>query len=80
MAKRIIWSPNAFDDRLNILEYWAHRLGSKHYSQKINKDFIALSKYLVEFRLMGKKFRYENERCFIKGDYRIVYQITEGGI
>ena len=31
MAKRIIWSREAVADRIQILDYWYKRLGSKQY-------------------------------------------------
>ncbi|MBI5217212.1 MAG: type II toxin-antitoxin system RelE/ParE family toxin [Ignavibacteriae bacterium] len=80
MARKVIWSSNALDDRLNILEYWSTRLGNKLYSQKLDKEFIALCRFLSQFPFMGRRFRDENERCFVKGNYLIVYQVSDNGI
>jgi len=34
MAKQIIWAPEAVSDRIQILDYWYKRLGTKEYSKK----------------------------------------------
>jgi hypothetical protein len=36
MAKKIIWSKLAHNDRLEILKYWYHRNDSAEYSIKLN--------------------------------------------
>ena len=40
MAKRIVWSKFALENKLEILKYWNHRNESNTYSRKINKLFI----------------------------------------
>ncbi len=35
MAKRIVWTLQAKDDRREILNYWFERTGNKKYSQKL---------------------------------------------
>ena len=39
MAKRIIWSREAVADRIQILDYWYQRLGSKEYPSNLDKRF-----------------------------------------
>ena len=39
MAKEVVWSERAADDRDEILRYWIHRNKSKTYSDKLNKFF-----------------------------------------
>lgn len=39
MAKQIIWSLRAQNDRKKILEYWTKRNKSKEYSRKLNGLF-----------------------------------------
>jgi hypothetical protein len=33
----IIWSPEALADKLEILDYWYRRIGTKTYSKKLNQ-------------------------------------------
>ena len=40
MAKRIVWSKFALENKLEILKYWNHRNESNTYSRKLNKLFI----------------------------------------
>ena len=40
MAKRIVWSKFALENKLEILKYGNHRNKSNTYSRKLNKLFI----------------------------------------
>ena len=54
MAKKIIWSLRALNDRKNILIYWIERNKSTRYSYKFNqlfKDAVAL---LSEHPFVGR--------------------------
>ena len=39
MAKQVIWSILAHNDRLEILDYWIKRNKSNSYSKKLNQIF-----------------------------------------
>jgi toxin YoeB len=39
MDKQIIWASEAVADRIQILDYWYDRLGSKNYPIKLDKMF-----------------------------------------
>ncbi len=52
MGKRIIWSDQASDDLIDILEYWNNRTGSKSYSLKLfNNRLKIFLKSLPGFQL-----------------------------
>lgn len=41
MAREIIWTKRAQNDRYSIFNYWNKRNKSKSYSQKLNNLFIS---------------------------------------
>jgi len=54
MAKRIIWSRRAQNDRISIFEYWNKRNKSKVYSKKLNRLFNEGVKLISEYPEIGK--------------------------
>ncbi len=77
MAKRIIWSFRAKEDRKEILEFWIKNTGSKSYSLKLRKEFNDLIRHLLVFPDLGKKVHDYDARCLIKGDYKIFYEVNK---
>lgn len=75
MAKRIIWSRQA--DRVfnEILKYYIDRNGSKVYSRKLNQEILNMISLLSKQPFLGIKTENKNIRVFIKGNYKIFYQI-----
>jgi plasmid stabilization system protein ParE len=54
MAKRVVWTLTARNQRREILEYWIKRNGNKRYSRRISATIRKIIKYLVEFNYLGK--------------------------
>ncbi len=77
MAERIIWSRQAVADRIQILDYWFKRLGTKDYSQKLNQTFQDTIKLLSEYPFVGRKLQNREERVFVKDRYQIFYLADE---
>ncbi|MCP4215575.1 MAG: type II toxin-antitoxin system RelE/ParE family toxin [bacterium] len=77
MAKLVKWSKQAVADRIQILDYWFRRLGDKTYSRKLDKHLREAILLLSEHPLMGKQSEKLDLRCFVKGNYRIYYQIKK---
>ncbi|MBK8551216.1 MAG: type II toxin-antitoxin system RelE/ParE family toxin [Ignavibacteria bacterium] len=77
MAKRIIWSVKAKEDRKEILEYWVRATGSSRYSIKLRNEFNLLTEHLLNFPKLGINVKNYDARCLIKGDYKIFYEINE---
>ncbi len=69
MAKRIIWAPQAVADRIQILDYWHKRLGTKEYSQKLDAMFKESVSLLAEFPFLGRQVKNREERVFVKDHY-----------
>jgi toxin YoeB len=76
MAKRkIVWSPNAEIDVLNILEYFYIRNGSKTYSVHLNSKIRKTVKLLKSHPFLGLQSDIENVRSLVEGNYAILYQV-----
>lgn len=80
MAKRIIWAPQAVADRIQILDYWYNRLGSKDYSAKLDEMFKETVQLLSRFPQLGRQLENQDERVFVKDHYQIFYLDEEDAI
>jgi plasmid stabilization system protein ParE len=77
MALRIIWSPNALSDRIQILEYWFLRIGNKTYSRRLDVKLKETIKHLSRFPEIGRQIDQRDERFLVRDYYQIFY-ITSG--
>lgn len=77
MAKRIIWSNKAKEERRKILEYWEMRNGNKNYSKKLAKQFREKVRYIAEFNHIGTATDIENVRVTVCGNYLLFYEIDQ---
>ncbi len=76
MAKRkIVWTRNAENDLLKILEYFYIRNGSKAYSIKLNSKIRKAVRLLANHPFLGLQSDVENVRALVEGDYAIFYQV-----
>jgi toxin YoeB len=77
MAKRVIWTNKADRIFTKILEFYTERNGSKAYSRKLNSEIHSLIGILSKQPFFGIKTEIRNIRVFIKGNYKIFYQIEK---
>lgn len=77
MAKRIIWSRRAQEDRKYILTYWNTRNKSKGYSKKLNGLFKEAIKLIANYPEIGKPTDDKTVRIKIIRDYLIIYELDE---
>lgn len=80
MAKQIIWSLKAQDDRKEIFTYWNNRNKSKVYSSKLNQLFKEAIKLISQFPQIGRSTEIENVRIKIVRNYLVVYEDTPNQI
>lgn len=73
MAFQVRWSYQASIDRIEILEYWFKRIGTKTYSNKLNAKFIHCINHLSKFPFSGRLLHDREERFFVVETYLIVY-------
>ena len=77
MAKRIVWSLQAKDDRREIMTYWFKRIGNKKYSQKLAYQFRETIKYIATHNYIGRATDIESVRVAVSGNYLIFYRLSE---
>lgn len=80
MAKRIIWAPEATADRIQILDYWYKRLGSKEYSVRLDEMFKETLQLLSRFPQLGRRVKKRDVQVFVKDHYQIFYLDQEDAI
>lgn len=73
MAKRVVWAPEAVADRIQILDYWYKRLGTKEYSHKLDQVFKETVELLSHFPHLGRQLEHREERVFVKDHHQIFY-------
>lgn len=77
MAKRVIWSEDAYLDNVQIFSYWNNRNKSNLYSKKLNRLFNDTIKSILETPTIGRKTNVENIKRIIARDYFLIYDENE---
>lgn len=76
MARQVIWTQRAQDERIKILTFWIAHNKSITYSKNLNglikSSLILISKY----PFLGKATQKQNVRVKILSNYLIIYEIT----
>jgi toxin YoeB len=80
MARQIIWTLSAHDERIKILEYWVRRNKSKVFSKKLNKLIVTAIKEVSKNPSIGRKTDFANVRVKIVREYLIFYEVTPKAI
>ncbi len=73
MAKRIIWSKRAKEDKRSILNYWLKRNTSNVYPKRLNTLLKIAIKTISESTIPRKKTDYGDAYVKIVKDYFIIY-------
>lgn len=74
MAKLIIWSARAQNDRIEIFTFYNQRNQSTVYSKKLNRVFNSIIKLKLKFPNLGRNTNRENVKVKITGNYSIFYK------
>ena len=77
MVKRVIWSEDAFKDKVQIFSYWNNRNKSNLYSRRLNRLFKDTIKSILKTPTLGRKTNIENVKRIIARDYFIIYEESE---
>ncbi len=80
MAKQIIWSLQAQEDRKQILSYWNNRNQSTSYSKKLHQLFKEAVKLVSQFPQIGRRTDENNIRIKLVKDYLVVYEEDQNNI
>lgn len=76
MAKRIIWTKFALEDKLQIFTYWNNRNKSNIYSQSLNKQFKETTKLIITNPLLGKATENESIKYIIVRDFYLFFKVV----
>lgn len=77
MAKRIVWTVQAKNDRKEILGFWFRKNGNKNYSQKLALQFRETARYIAKHNYLGRATDLATVRVTVCGDYLIFYKLSE---
>jgi len=80
MARKVIWSLPAQEDRRAIFAYWDEHNKSKAYSSKLNKLFKEAVKRLKSHPYIGRKTAIPNVYMKIVLQYLLIYEVKESEI
>lgn len=80
MAKKVIWSLRAQNERKEILRYWINRNKAKKFSYKLNELFKDAVRLISDFPEIGKPTENRGVRIKIVLDYLIIYEIENNQI
>ncbi len=78
MAQRkIVWSHRAQIQLFDILNFFAKRNKSKHYSIRLHNEIKKKLKLLQKYPELGMKTDLASIRGLISGNYIVFYEITD---
>ena len=77
MAKQIIWTKRAQEERKEILQFWRVRNQSTSYSKKLNGLIKKAVKLVAAHPNIGRRTDIENVRVKLVRDYLIFYEESE---
>ena len=77
MVRRIIWSKNALRDKVQILDNWYKRIGTKSYSRKLDKELRLSIRNLKKFPKLGRILEHTEVRFLVKENYQIFYKYED---
>ena len=80
MAKQIIWSLRAQNDKKEIFKYWTQGNKSNRYSKKLNQLFKEAVLLLLEHPYIGRPTDDARVRIKIVKEYLLIYEVTETSI
>ena len=80
MAKRVIWSNLAKDEKYDIFNYWNKRNKSKVYSKKLDRLFNEAINVIKDYSEIGRVTDFPTIRRFVVRDYLILYKVETDSI
>ena len=80
MARQIIWSIRAQEDKRKFFTYWSQHNKSNRYSKKLNQFFKDAIELIREHPYFGKSADDDSVRIKIVTDYLLIYEVTTTSI
>ncbi|MFV0565176.1 MAG: type II toxin-antitoxin system RelE/ParE family toxin [Flavobacteriaceae bacterium] len=80
MVGKIIWTENAKNELVEILQYWIHRNKSNLFSIKLNTLIKEQLNLILDFPEIGKASDIPNVRIKMVHDYLLYYEFINGSL
>lgn len=80
MAKEIVWTETAVQDRFQIYQIWLSNNQTSIYSDKLEILFNESAKLIAEFPELGPMTDYQDIRAKTVGNYKLFYRTRESRI
>lgn len=80
MARKVIWSLRALEEKEAIFTFWDEHNKSKTYSRKLNRLFKEAISMLKDHPHLGRKTNIDNVHIKIVRQYLIIYKIQVNDI
>ena len=80
MARQVIWTERAQNERIAILLFWNSHNKSNNYSKKLHSSIKESLQLICKYPLIGKQTNKENVRIKVLREYLIIYEITSSEI
>jgi toxin YoeB len=80
MAKRVIWTKKAVNERIEIIKYWIDKTGSNNYSRKLETKFRETIRNISDNNYLGKATDIEGVRLSIVSHYLLFYEVCQNHI
>jgi toxin YoeB len=73
MAKEIVWTQTAIQDRFRIYQYWTQKNKSNLFSEKLERLFNEAATLLSEFSEIGTYTDFQDIRVKVIRNYKLFY-------
>ena len=80
MARQIIWTQRAQNERKEIFKYWNNNNGSNFYSKKLNELIKQSLSIICKYPYIGRATEINHVRIKVLKEYLIIYEITDNEI
>jgi len=77
MAREIIWSPTAEEEKNNILRFWLIHNQSPNYSYKLDNKINEAIELLPYYPFIGRKTNFGKARLIIVDYCLVFYELTD---
>lgn len=76
MARQIIWTNRAQNERIQILTFLNIHNKSTRYSVGLNNQILESLKLISKYPFIGKPTKIKNVRVKVLKNYHLIYEIT----
>ncbi len=80
MARKVVWTVPAEQDRKAILSYWIERNRFSTYSLKLFERFRVATKAILSHPYIGRPTNIEGVRVLEVGEYLLFYEVFADSI